>query len=397
MASLAQLLQTNRQAEEYVQTRFNRLGNDDLRGHRNVRALAARNRQQLPGYQAALREAAEFFADVCDGRYDMRLFRAALSTDDFPYLFGDTIDRMMVAQYQSITPAWRDYLAVKKVRDFRDVKRFHCTRGSGRLDKVDPGTGYKIDAPTESYYSYAVTKYGRRRDILWEALVNDDLDALHQAPNDLAWQAANTEAYLATSLFCANATLYATSGGGRPTNGNLFTTTLTPANLQAALVQISKFTSPESEPMLNSPKYLVVPPALELEALKILNSATLAFTGDTDANFPILNILQGRLEVRVNDWLPIVDTTNGHTSWYLFSDPAMGWPVEVGFLQGHETPELFMKASNQTLLGGGQTNPMDGDFDTDSVAYKVRHVVGGSQTNAVGGWRFTFRSTGAGS
>jgi hypothetical protein len=30
------------------------------------------------------------------------------------------------------------------------------------------------------------------------------------------------------------------------------------------------------------------------------------------------------------------------------------------------------------MPGSGQTNPMEGDFDTDSVAYKIRHVLGGT-------------------
>jgi hypothetical protein len=33
-----------------------------------------------------------------------------------------------------------------------------------------------------------------------------------------------------------------------------------------------------------------------------------------------------------------------------------------------------------------------GDFDTDSVDYKIRMVIGGSSTEDVGGWRFTATS-----
>ena len=30
------------------------------------------------------------------------------------------------------------------------------------------------------------------------------------------------------------------------------------------------------------------------------------------------------------------------------------------------------------MVGGGDANPMDGDFSTDSIIYKVRHVLGGT-------------------
>jgi len=45
------------------------------------------------------------------------------------------------------------------------------------------------------------------------------------------------------------------------------------------------------------------------------------------------------------------------------------------FLQ--TSPELYMKSSDQVVVGGGLSNPMGGDFATDNIFYKVRHVFGG--------------------
>jgi hypothetical protein len=53
-----------------------------------------------------------------------------------------------------------------------------------------------------------------------------------------------------------------------------------------------------------------------------------------------------------------------------------------------------MKAANQIRLGAGAA--VEGDFDTDARSYKILHVIGGSHTNAVGGWRFTAGSDGSG-
>jgi hypothetical protein len=52
--------------------------------------------------------------------------------------------------------------------------------------------------------------------------------------------------------------------------------------------------------------------------------------------------------------------------------------MEVGFLRGHDTPELFMKSPNSIRVGGGVVGAEDGSFETDGVDYKVRHVVGGT-------------------
>jgi hypothetical protein len=89
--------------------------------------------------------------------------------------------------------------------------------------------------------------------------------------------------------------------------------------------------------------------------------------------------MANKVKLVINPWLPLISTTNGNTSWYLFADPNVGRPaIEVGFLIGHETPELFMKSPNATRVGGGLIDPTEGDFDTDAVEWKERHVFGGT-------------------
>ena len=93
-----------------------------------------------------------------------------------------------------------------------------------------------------------------------------------------------------------------------------------------------------------------------------------------------------------NYYLPVVDTTHGNTGWYLFASPSNGRPaLQQSFLRGRTGPEMFMKAANSVAIGegvmgpgngvmpgSGNVNPMDGDFDTDSIMYKIRHVLGGT-------------------
>jgi len=47
------------------------------------------------------------------------------------------------------------------------------------------------------------------------------------------------------------------------------------------------------------------------------------------------------------------------------------------FLEGYETPSVWIKDSNARQVGGGEVNSLvDGDFDSDSIVTKVRHVHG---------------------
>jgi len=68
-----------------------------------------------------------------------------------------------------------------------------------------------------------------------------------------------------------------------------------------------------------------------------------------------MNWAKNIVRLAVNYYLPIIDTTYGNTGWYLFANPESGRPaIEMGFLRGHKTPELFMKLPNAVAIGEGQ-------------------------------------------
>lgn len=336
--------------------------------------------------------------------------RAALSPDDFPLLFGDTIDRVLLAKYRAIESEWRTYIKVSSVMDFRDVKRFKAGRGGGILGVLQPGEAYKADKPSEAKYSYAVEKRGSVRNIFWEALIDDDLGALAETPDDFAYRARQTEAYVATGFYCAaggvNTDLYKTNhsftneAGTTTTYSNSFQHGISAAALAYVMGQMGNYPDDSGGglPFSNDPIHLVVATReMQFKAEQIVNAPTVMSVGSTDKdNIPTINILpdqiRSRMQVHYEPMIRMWDTVNYQTRWFLFADLNDGHAVEVGFLQGYEDPQLFMRASSQLALGGGLASPMMGDFDTDSVDYKIRMVIGGSSTEDVGGWRFTATS-----
>lgn len=337
----------------------------------------------------------------------LQTLHEALSPDDFPTILGDTIDRLALAKFEAVTPTWEAYVKTSTVQDFRTVDRYRCTRGRGYLPVVGVGESYKADVPGESSYSFAVQKRGGVRDIFWETLVNDDLQMLQETPDDFAYQATQTEAYYATSLFAANATLYAINHAAEDGNtySNRGTAPLTANNLAAAISTMGNYPGDDTDglPVMNDPVYIVVGTrALQFRAEQILNSLIVTYTdaahGDA-TNLPTGNLLpasvRSRMQVIYNPFLRLFDD-NYQTAWYLFCDPNDGWAVEFARLLGFETPQLFMRATAQIGLSGGMANPMEGGFDNDAVSYKIRIVIGGSHSNAVGGWRFTYMSDGTG-
>lgn len=348
---------------------------------------AKRRRGPSPAYQRAFVEALSLYRDVIKGDRRAALdFQEAMTTSDFQLLFGDIIDRQMLANYQQMPVNWARLARRGRVRDFRTVKRFTLDGSESVLDEVGQQSEYPASPLTDGKFEYAVRKYGRRIPLAWETLINDDLDAFADIPRRLGNAARRSEERFVTSL-------YATATGPDPTffsagNANLLDEPLTIPGLQAAFTLFGEQLDSDGAPIFIEAATLVVPPSLEVAARNILNATEITSavgsgpgnqSGAGSDQLRVTNWMRNRVELVVNPWLPIVDTTTGSTAWYLFASPDAGRPaMEIGFLIGHETPELFQKHPNATRVGGGMVDPTDGDFGTDSVEWKVRHVFGGT-------------------
>lgn len=356
-----------------------------------------RSRAQDPKYLSKLAEAAQFIADVHDGKRPLYHLKEAMSTSDFPTLFADVLDRQLLAEYQDYPADYVSYVRVSTVPDFRSVKRYAVDGADSVLPEVGELEEYPEAALSETADSLSVTKYGRRLDLSWEAMVNDDLDAFRRNPGKLARAARRSELKAITQLFVdssgPHASLYDASNtvSGNPA--------LTITSLQAAMQLFAEQVDDDGEPIFYDALTLVVPPALEVPALNILNATALQIGSTTSATVPVLqtaNWVKNRLQLVVNPYIPIIATTNGDTSWFLFASqtgdarPAL----EFAKLRGYEEPALYERAPNARRVGGGDVME---SFEDDSVAWRVRHVFGGARLVNTGGKKSTVASEGDGS
>lgn len=396
---------------------FTEAGMASLRKVRESQMAAHKQR-----YLHRLGEAARFIARAfTGGRRDLLNLQEALSTSDFPQLFGDVIDRSVLANYLETPYTWKLIANLALVNDFRPVKRFRIDGGTGLLNTLDAsgnmipltqGSQYPEDSLTDDQYTYQLQKYGKRMPFFWEVFINDDLNALKDTPARFGRASRRSEEYFVTKLYANNTSFFSAANLNVVTNavvgdvaGNNPILSITA--LQRAIIVMMQQLDTTGGPISIEAMTLVVPPSLKVVAENILNAdyVWMADQGGTQqingANLSATvaqqlhaqNWARNIVRLAVNYYLPIVDTTFGKTGWYLFSNPESGRPaLEFGQLRGHVGPELFMKAANQVAIGEGamgpgmgvmpgtsQTNPMDGDFDTDAVFYKVRNVFGGTQ------------------
>lgn len=340
------------------------------------------------------------------------LMKEAETTSDFPVLFGTVLERQLREKYKLQNPDWKKYIKTKTVNDFRTAWDMALYGNRATLPVVKERGEYKDRALNDGKFTLNLQKYGAGFSLSWEALINDDLGAFSDVADDLVLSARNTEAFVATSTFAGstgpNSTLYSTAGT-HPIDGKAFVNkvnagasgTFNATNLATAITAMKSQKDYDGNPILFERFILVVPVALEFAAMQVLSQNLLIATalttssasaggnnviGSTSENilakYPITPV--------TNPWLDIIDTTAGTKTWYLFGEPASGDAVVLAYLRGHETPEICQKMSDKITLSGGPISPLEGDFDSDSSRWRVRHVLGTTVTDP----RFTYASIG---
>jgi hypothetical protein len=345
-------------------------------------------------YMHAMLGAYNLFENAVAGSYLAKhRLQEALTRSDFPKIFGSALDVKLLAAYQAIAPVWTQFATRDVVPDFRASTWVDLLGGQGAFDLVKEGAPYPRATLSEGDGSYTVAKYGKTVGLTWEMFKDDRLHAFLTLPNRLAVAAREMEDRIATAQLVIatgpNPALFGAAkvkGKGGVTSSNLMAgnPALSETSLEAALLAISLRRDFDDRPVVLNGAVLVVPPALQTTAERIV--------GATEVREQVgsklivrTNPLAGRVKVAVNPWIPTIDVSaNAATSWSLLPEPAAtGRPaVVLGFLAGHENPDLRVKNDQGTRVGGGAIAPEEGSFEFDTIDYRGRHVLGGGPVDA---------------
>ena len=298
----------------------------------------------------------------------------AHSTSDFPVLFGDFLYRRLVRRYQAYPTIWQQIAARETVRDFRVTKLVDLLGGGAILQDVAELAPYPQRGLGETEIELKTGKTGAGISLSWESMINDNLGALRQAPDRLAAAARRTEDHKVTSVF-------ATATGPAAWLGTPATVPLNADNLSAAIEQVTQQNDEDGNPILVDTPVLQIPRSLALTAQQIVDTVTVKTTSNNREREVRGNGLSVTPKIVINPWLEAIDkSAKVATTWYLHAGPDSDRPAAFGvFLQGHEAPDLRVKADTGSRPGGGSISPEDGSFDNDSIDYRVRHVAAGSR------------------
>lgn len=296
------------------------------------------------------------------------LVREASTSSAFPYLLGADLHRRLITEYQAFPAIWQEWCSTASFEDFKTQYGIRLSEMPD-MERVYEAAEYPEVAPSEVRWNYTGMKFGSKFAVTWEATVNDDLKGINQWVTAMGRSATRILNSRSTKMLSNNAaTTYdsVTLAHASSHGANLVTTALTEAYLEAGIEAMAKQTDTKSNPLFIRPSILMVPPALEMEANRMVRSPML-ITGNTTPQGNVNPIANFNLRPLVNPYITDVD------SWYLLAASGVYPTIQMAFLNGNQEPELFRSNAG---------NPLD--FNRDVMEWKVRFVFGECAVDHVG-------------
>lgn len=250
-------------------------------------------------------------------------------------------------------------------------KIYEVTGAVQPMREIGERADYPYAEITEALlYSVTVRKFGRKWGWTLEHAINGARSYLDSMPKRMAEAWRNTLDYNRTkTLFTTTGWNTTSSQGVIPTDPLGFDTLGAAYNA----MRVAVTNSVDNLPAPIMPTHLMVAPALEIEARRILNSTFIdnpAATGLYGTDNSLGKVLSG-VQLVVNPWIPtVVTSATKDTLWGLFALGGSNRPVAwEGFLRGYENPEIAVRTT-------GLRDNMS--FENDTVDYRIRGFAGWS-------------------
>jgi hypothetical protein len=275
----------------------------------------------------------------------------ALGTSDYPALLADVVNKVLRRAYEIAPASWKLIATQMNAKDF---KALHAIQFGGNviLDKIGEDGEYKSAKLVDGQETWALDTYGKLISITRKALINDDLSGFSRIPQIFGQAAANLEANIMWALIVGNPAMADGNNlfSSDHKNGKLSAGAAPDiAGISVGRTAIRRQTGIDGEILNLVPKYIIVPPELEILALQLTSQSFLA--NQPASINPFAGILSPVVEPR------LVDTS----AWYLAADKAIIDILAYSYLEGQQG--LF-------------TEPRYG-FEVDGLQIKVRTDFGG--------------------
>lgn len=284
------------------------------------------------------------------------LMQAMHSTSDFPNILGNSVNRMLEAQYEEIVPTYAPISREMRFNDFRQ----HTVVSAGNfpgLEKINENGEIKFGTVGEAAEQLALLSYARGIRVSRQALVNDDLGAFDAVLEVAGSMIPENEERLFWAAFLGNPTMSDGVALFHADHGNLAGSgaAITVASLALGRAALRKQKGVDGNPIpMNGPEFLVVGPDKETEAEKLLSDVRSTKADD-------VNPFSGRLRLLVSEQI----TGN---QWYLaVGNTKRTHVMKHGYLDGQRAPRIRIEEPFG-LQGMGVT--LEHDFGVGAVNWR---------------------------
>lgn len=314
------------------------------------------------------------FGSRYDAGRDHKRVTEALTVASWGQVFGDVMYNRLIDHYVDSPDYDKWRLIVSDIENVPDFRTRHFTRigGYGDFASVAEGATYPaVTSPTDEEVTYSLGKYGGIDSLTMEMVLGDKLGLVRRLPQYMAYAAART---LYKAVFdlatTTNPTMdYDSVALYNAAHGNTGTTALSVAGLDAVNVAMRSQTaynqSAEILGSRNKPNLIIVPNELESLTQRVVNPSD-AFLAAIASSIGASTEIDPQRFKGQGIGYHVYDQLTDATDWFAVADPKLVPTMVVGFLQGKQTPELFM-ADQQNV---GST------FTSDQYAIKLRFVFG---------------------
>ena len=318
------------------------------------------------------------------------------STSDLKFNIAHLITSVALPQFDEAERTWSQVAGVRVVPDFGPVRLqsiFGELTGAGvatngGLPTIPEGAPYPYVTVTGQEAFYAkLAKLGAKFGFTWEAGTNDIIGFFESIPGELVQLALDSEereVYEAlvngTTAELASQTL----PDGTVTDPNA---AISPEAIWAAILQLQN-TTVNGRKVGRASGYNVVVPAgtgdfvnyaLNRTILQVVDGSIVYGPGDRSA---------------LNNVTVVESSFITGTNWIVLPKPgAIRRPVlELLRLRGYEAPELRVHGDTGSYIGGSAVSPFEGNFDHDTIDYRIRYVAGGVMWSS----KYSVKSDGTG-
>lgn len=261
------------------------------------------------------------------------------STYSLTGILSNVAKKSIKEQFLFVPQEWNKLCARRSVSDFKTIKSYTLT-GDLTYKLIPPGGEIKAGTVSEIEYENRADSYGKlimfdRRD-----MINDDLGALNQIYRRIGRGGALTLNKHFWELFHeATTNGFFDEARGNYDDGN--DTVFGTESLVAADLLWSAMLDPDGQEMDHVARYLLVPPALRIPALRLMNSQEVFEDSDAGGSNP----WAGAFEVISSKRL------QSSKAWFLFADPLDTPCFEVALLDGQEMPTIESVEPGPDRLG----------------------------------------------